>query len=285
MKRIHLGLLLLFIITACSIQQEEPFSSLANRGILPLSTSNPYLGSNLFIAHEAELSPVLFNFLQRKGAPTAIEVIEDERGRSRLVLYYPRDKEVYTADKYHQKDVYEWIVRGPYAVQRKDYRSLMSLETAILGEPVFVIHGEQYRFRFQQPQVPSRILNPEILVTAPTPTPTAIPIIRRKKSVTPPKAKIETPAPKNEPFHPLNSDQQAIAISQGFAERAPNGDVVHTVAVDDESLSSIATWYTGSAGNEEKIASANGLKSGATLAKGTRVTIPMSLVTNFKAKR
>ena len=120
----------------------------------------------------------------------------------------------------------------------------------------------------------------------PTPAPTPKP---KPKKKTPPKiitstgdVGIPTPVPE---WKPLNSDQQALQMAQGFAERAANGDVIHTVTGESESLEALAEWYTGAPGNAKALAEANGIADGEKLAAGKRIQIPLKMIKQFKAKR
>lgn len=268
----------LFTFSSCVKGRVDEYPSLANQGILPLSTTNAYVGSNLFIANEAQRSPYLYNFLKGKGGPAAIEIIEPQFGSARVLMFYPRDREVYAADIQEGEFTRQWIIRGPYGIERKDYRKLASLEGSLNGEPLFFIRGKLERFRFQaQPEAPHEILQPII----PTPAPKATPkkkVVKKSKDAVVITKKADQPTE----FHPLNSDQQAIQMSLGFAERASNGDVIHTVKSDTETLQSIAQWYTGSAEHADALAKANALGAKDPLALGTRVSVPSALVRNFK---
>lgn len=270
-------LALTLIVSACAPGRMDEYPTLANQGVLPLSTTNAYVGSNLFLAREAERSPYLYNFLKGKGGPTAIEIVEPQFGPARVLMFYPRDRETYAADIVEKDFMRQWIIRGPYAIQRKDYRRLASLDAAMNGEPVFFIRGKLERFRFEPPPTSTQILEPIIPTPKPTPKPKAKP--KAKKS-----ASVITAKPTESPaiFRPLNTDQQAIQMSLGFAERAPSGDVVHTVQTQDETLKTIAQWYTGSAENAAELAKVNSLGPSDPLALGTRITVPLALVKNFK---
>ena len=162
---------LISLIPACS-PRNESFPSLSNKGILPLSTVDSHLGSNLFLAKEMEKSSYLFNFLKSRGAPMAIEIVEPLFSRPRLLLFYPREKEVYAADIQQEERSRQWIVRGPFSIERKDYRELMGLEASFNGVPVFVVWNKEYRFQ-QTPTVK--------VVTALQPVlPTPVPAPRRR---------------------------------------------------------------------------------------------------------
>ncbi|MBX7144441.1 MAG: hypothetical protein K1X79_08335 [Oligoflexia bacterium] len=268
-------------LIACNQSTIKSYPSLANQGMLPLSTSNPYVAGNLFLAREAELSPFLYNFLKIRGGPTAVEIIEPNLGESRVIMYYPRDRQVYTADIVETKTTRNWMIKGPYQIERKDYRELATLENSMQGEPVFVIRGKQQRFKFETPNQETKIIQPS-LPAVPLPTPTPKP----KRHISKPKEEEDTIVISkrgNSPteFRPLNSDQQAIQMSLGYAERAENGDVIHTV-IGGENLAAIAKWYTGTADNATGLAEANGIKVGDTLTSGARIRVPLKLVKNTR---
>ena len=282
MRRFHLSSLLLGLIAlllACTPVPRE-YSSLANQGILALSTTNPYLGANLYLAHEFSRSSFLFNFLKSKGAPVAIEIEEPQFGAARLLMYYPRERETYAADmmqytSQHDPDAIQWVVRGPFAIERQDFHSLQRLDTAMVGEPVFNYQGKQFRFRFETPPVSLQPTIPERQKPSATPKP-------RPKTKTAEKAEQGEVITKkgSEPteFVPLNSDQQALAISQGLAERTATGDLVHAVKHDGESLAEISKWYTGSDSNAAAIAGSSSLPAGEALKAGARVIVPRNLI-------
>jgi hypothetical protein len=254
---------------------------MVNQGILPLSTSNAYLGSNLFIAEEAQRSRQLYNFLAGRGGPTAIELSEKEGHPPHLLMFYPRDKEVYAAELADLETenggrFREWVIRGPYSIERKDYKELVRLESAFNGEPLFFIAGREHRFRFQPKETEAEVRT-VLVPVLPTPAPTPVKKVKAK-GATP---KVEARA-KIEELRGLNTDQQALRMAQGFAERAENGDIIHTVTSASETLLTIAKWYTGSEALSLALASANGLQPGAAVAVGTRITIPFKTATTDK---
>jgi hypothetical protein len=263
--------LFLILIFSCTPTLEK-FDSLANQGLLPLSNDNPHLGANLFLAQEAQKSTYLMNFLKKRGGPTAIEVLTESRPMPTLILFYPLKKEVYVSDLHQNEISYQWVVRGPYMMERRDFQDLNGMGVSFAAEPVFLISGQQTRFGQKPIEPDHRALLPVI----PTPRPTAI-----KKR--PAKSDVIVAASTPTPFRPLNSDQQAIAASQGFAERAENGDLIHVVNGENESLEEIAKWYTGSGGNQASIAQLNGITSGSPLTKGMRIRVPYTSVKQFKA--
>jgi hypothetical protein len=254
------------------------FPTLANTGVLPLSTNNPYVGSNLYLSDEMSKSPYLLNFLRGRGAPSAIEVIQESFKPTRVVMFYPADREVYAADVVVGEKSHQWIIKGPFGIERRDYRSLAALEGAMQGAPVLLVDGKPVRFRKPGPPVPpGPILKPR--VPTPTPIPTKTPVKRP-----PLKAPTKAPAAVDpKAFKPLNSDQQAILMSQGFAERAENGDVIHTIGGDNETISAIAAWYTGSAANAKAVAELNTVNAADALPRGKRIRVPLGLLKELKA--
>lgn len=252
---------------------------------MALSTTNAYLGANLYLAHEFSRSSFLFNFLKSKGAPVAIEIEEPQFGSPRLLMYYPKDREVYAADimrytSQYNPEAIQWVVRGPFAIERQDFHLLQRLDSAMVGEPVFNYQGKQFRFRFEAPPVSLQPSIPAVAVPHSTP----------KQR---PKSKIAEKAEKGEvitkhgsdptEFKPLNSDQQALAISQGMAERAANGDIVHTVKADTETLEQISKWYTGSENNAAALATASSLTPQTPLKAGSKVIVLRSLIKEVRA--
>jgi len=264
--------------------RSSQFPTLANSGVLPLSTNNPYVGANLFISSEFERSPFLLNFLKGRGGPTAIEIIEDTFGPTRVIMYYPGEREVYAADIIDERGRgRQWVIKGPYAIERQDFRALAELQNSLHGEPVFLLNGRPHRFRFQRADQPvTEIVHPRVPPPAPTPQATPKPKPKAKPITAPSTPGTPAPTPSKE-FKPLNSDQRAILLSQGFADRADNGDVIHEVKGTKETPEMIAKWYTGSAANAKAVADANTVTPDAVLATGRKVFVPVKLVKNFKA--
>ncbi len=272
---------ILIALSSCSAPHVTTFPTLANQGQLALSTSNPYLGANLFLSKELEHSGYLYNFFQGRGAPTAIEIEDDSSAPTRVIMYYPLTKEVYIADLHIVGETIEsreWVVRGPYAVSRKDYKNLQAMQLAMNGEPVFEIAGKLHRFRFDRQESPREVK------PLPPPMPTPRPTPRQKKKVVYQSdgedGSIRAVDPKN--WKPLNTDQQALMLAKGFAERAANGDVIHTVRQPGETIALIAKWYTGTGKTANELATLNGAAVEGALQVGRRISVPLGLVKQFK---
>lgn len=275
------------LCSSCAPRIETP--GVSNEGILPVSTSNPYVGSNVFLAREMERSALLFNFVKSRGGPGAVELSEGFFSAPKLVLYYPREREVYSGELVAKGESHEWIVRGPYQIDRRDYRAIAGVEAAREGEPVFVLRGKTERFVKPESETPS--IKVVTVVVTPTPTPKkpqihAKPKVQRPVEVTqvqpsapPTEAPLELPTD----FKNLNSDQHALMMAKGFAERDQNGDLIHTVKGGSETLSAIVKWYTNSVTELQKIAGDNSVQSpNEPLPDGKRIVIPQPLVKQVK---
>ena len=272
------------LFSSCSSKLKS-YPSLVNQGILPVSPSNSYLGTNLFLGSEAAKSRILYQFLKGRGAPGAIEIIEENFKPAYMLLFYPRQTQFYRAELSASKDSYEWILRGPYNIERNDFRKLVNIEqTNYEGSPL-IVDGKT-----------------EVFVK-PTPTPTATATTRPTLQPTPLKKKtkaviikstgteekplIPTPTPKpftGIPSGPgLNSDQQAIRLSKGLTELTADGDVLHRVGSSGETLEAIAKWYTGDTAQAKTIAEYNSLAAGSELPKGAKIKIPKAIVKTEQA--
>ncbi len=278
------------VLPGCSTKIETP--GLANKGILPLSTTDPYLGSNIFIAREMETSSYLYNFIKTRGAPIAIELTDTSFHPPHMLLFYPAQKEVYAAELLWRKITLsgsktmqkkEWIIRGPYLIEREDYRTLAGLEMGLQGQPVLVLNGKIQQFTpARKEQDTKRVA---VAIVPPTPPPTPTPVKKRGPAkAAPEKSPVESEEEsllKN--FKPLNLDQRAILISKGYADRADNGDLLHRIAYEGENLDMIARWYTGSSKTVEEIAKFNNYAPNAKPDKGEIVRIPLALLKRAKA--
>jgi hypothetical protein len=286
-------------LTGCAPRIElAPYSNLINQGLLPVSTTNPYLGANIFLAGEAQRSGYLMNFLKSRGGPVAIELEGNQLGEAALIMYYPKDREVYRAElqpiQRGETVMAEWLVRGPYAIERRDYRELNRLDGSLVGEPVFLVRGKPVKFGQQAGGITREVAlnagvsregagmqpNSDVIIpVVPTPKPKKRSIITKPKEET---KLAEAPSAPLDPLQPLNSDQQALRLAQGLVERNDAGDGMHIVVSEKQTLAKLAEWYTGDAKNAEAIAKASGIEAGKEPSLASRVVIPQTLMKNDK---
>ena len=268
------------LMVACSPRQTT-FSPLLNRGLMPVSEDNPFMGANLFLAHEMEQSVYLYNFMKDKGAPQAIELKGDDEEEVEAHFYYTSGPEEYIAKPVPRKKNFgrnkdgsrEWIIIGPFAIDREHYRDVEQLEKTSGG--AFEIFGRREYLGTSPARGSDATLRP---VFIPTPVPTKAPVKHKKPST---EASSQS-SPKVETTGPLNFDQQALKESLEMAPRDGQGDIVHTVIGKTETLQSIAQWYTGKGDNAKDIGSKNLLPPDAKLSPGAKVVIPKNLITNPK---
>jgi len=275
MKKAHL--FLLFALWGCSLSQPSEFQSLVGQGPIPVSTTNAFVGGNLFLTHEFERSPFLYKFLKGRGAPLAVEI----KDGSNMKLFYPRQREYFQGTLIQDEHTYNWITRGPFRMSREDFLRISDLEK-IKAEPIFQSRGKTFRFIEEAPVQPTPIVMP-----------TVAPPVKPKKKKTPvitnhdgtsesKEGKVEpTPTPNSK----FTFDQMAIQMSRGYAERNQAGDIIHTTKKEGESLKDIAAWYTGSADNAQAIATRNDISVDGTIIEGARITIPANLVKETKAMK
>jgi hypothetical protein len=266
------------------------FEGISNRGILTLSASNPDLGGNSFLSSEMSKSPALAGFIKSRGAPHAIKVQDHKMRADELLLFYPRESSFYLAELNSTLIHYDWIVRGPFKITSFDSETLSKRNLELSGEPVLMINGAPTRIKANPPLLPTvetqvekpKLIIPPTIVAIPTPKPTPIKKVAPKPVASPAKTTPAKVTPAVTPFKPLNFDQMAILMSQGFAERDTNGDVIHTVQKDGETLDAIAAWYAGNKSKASEIAKASGVEPGTLPSPGTRIRIPLNLVKNTK---
>jgi hypothetical protein len=266
------------LLVACGSHSPH-FTPLLNQGLIPISTDNPYVGSNLFLGKEMETSTYLYNFLRQRGAPQAVELRGSSESSAEARLYYSGRREYYIATPSVDKatKTREWIVRGPYAVERENFRQVSLLPAS--DRAVFEIFGKREVIGQEALALERRYIAPAFV---PTPTPHPTPRPRPKKQ---PAGESASAGATPTPSAPLNFDQRALLEAKEFAERAPNGDVIHTVKSPTETLASISNWYSGSGANAKKVSEKNNIPEDAKLTPGTKVFVPGEIVTNPKTMK
>ena len=170
--------------------RQPDFQNLSAAGILPCSSKNPYLGTNLLIAREIEDSHFLYHFLKQRGGPRAIKV---KSNGFKIDLYYPREHEYYQA----AFNNLEWVIKGPFPIPRSEYKEVMGYQTNDPGEVVLHLWGKDVQFTTPHRKVPNHLMEFQF----PTPTPRPRPKLR-----TVPMAATVVPTP----LVPLTADQEAL---------------------------------------------------------------------------
>jgi hypothetical protein len=179
----------IFLFACQSLRQPE-FEKLLDAGLLPLSSTNPYVGSNMLLAKEIQDSTFLYHFIKQRGAP---KVVSFDRTGDTMHLYYPLEKEYYIADF---NDL-EWIIRGPHPIKRSEYQLIIGYQHHDKDSTVLNIWGKTVKFDPTTPNVPHYLTE----LRLPTPTPRPQP---PRKHINLKKQKAVIPA------LPQNMDQKAL---------------------------------------------------------------------------
>jgi hypothetical protein len=183
------------------------FEGLANRGITPISPQSPYVGSNVFLAQEMEQSLFLYNFIQTRGSPQAIQLQGSGEMKSELIMFYSHQREYYSAIPRIDPSTKgkEWIIRGPFAITREHYPYVAHLSPDEGG--VFEVFGRRETYGGPGKAAESRVISPAFI---PTPQPTPTPVRRRaKKPSTVTAAESAGPSVAVQGT-PINLDQEAL---------------------------------------------------------------------------
>lgn len=312
MKTKILGLLFLVFLTSCYYKITN-YPSLVNQGILPVSKEQAYVGANLFLSREMEQSTFLYNFLKKRGAPDAIEIVRRSFNNDRFFLYYYDAKEVYIADpKILKNNRREWIIKGPRIPNWRDLKNIRNVMDTSKKDTPFLIDGKEMYFSsnvngINRSNIIENDIDSKIVDVSKLPkVPPQRKIVRKK--YTPQKKvvkKVSTEVKKtqsveapsvdqsgNEDFlkdledlttyKPINLDKMAIAMSKGYARRDNMGNVVHTVKSYTETLQAISFWYTGNEINAVEIEKFNSLEDASNLKIGQNILIPFRMLKNVK---
>jgi hypothetical protein len=313
-KSNQLRTLILIILTCglCScvpLQRKSPYVSLKSAGIQVLSGSNPYHGPNVILAESLEESPTLAGYFQHFGAPQAIEVREARPSREELLLYYPEEYRVYVAKRSLNRQIQmapsDWMIAGPYGIGKHDLKMIQNFRESEEDVPVFLLHGHLTRFKPKPQKMQIVALEPDIplITTAVKPKPKKVKKKKKKSSEDEDEGSSDDEEEEKKPkkkkkvssstfrgpnlddpnFIPKNTDQEALLLSQGYAKRAPNGDILHDIEGSVQNLKNIAHWYTGSTRKAREIQDANNFPHNQfDIRRGTVVRIPQKLIKNTK---
>ena len=209
---------------ACS-PQKTSLDTLRNQGLLPISAENPFMGANVLLGKEMEQSMYLYNFVKDRGAPQAIEITGEDSESMQAHFFYAPSKEEYIAKPAPRRagandNRYEWIIIGPFSVDREHYRELEQYSNS---GGAFEIFGRREFFGNKPVNVRDDTMLP---VFIPTPKPTKTPVRHKRKAAGAVAAPGATPAAIIS--GPPNFDQQALTEAKENAAKNKEVDVSHT---------------------------------------------------------
>ena len=289
---------------ACSSNQNR-YMGLLDQGILPLSTDNAFLGANIFLSKEIENDRNLESFFRSHGTPEAIEISKDGLFQEQLTLFYLKEGSKYVGSNITDgNNKKHWIFRGAYKIPWNEGKKIQPLLHAYKVPALLYVRGQYERYYKNGEEPKKEIIN----LVLPTPTPVPTPVkkkqptrkfVRKSTIKTNDKANNNTNntttnnnndnAESNSnstlnplDFYKLNADQRALLMAKGYAARAENGDIIHIVKDENETLSAIAKWYAGSEGKVTDIAKQNGLDTNTKLYRGNQIRVPLNIIKNDK---
>jgi hypothetical protein len=206
---------------ACS-PQRTGLDVLRNQGMLPISSDNPFMGANVLLGKEMEQSMYLYNFVKDRGAPQAIEITGEDPESMQAHFFYAPSKEEYIAKPAPRRsgandNRYEWIIIGPFSVDREHYRELEQYSNS---GGAFEIFGRREFFGNKPVNVRDDTMLP---VFIPTPKPTKAPVHHKKRAAQVSASPGATPSAALS--GPPNFDQQALAEAKSRPEKNKEGDV------------------------------------------------------------
>jgi hypothetical protein len=263
---------------------------------VPLSPQNPFLAANLLLARESERSTELAGFIRYRGAPPALELLQENFGNLTMQFYYPKKNESYALENV----MGTWVIRGPLPIETEKLRDVMFATRDIEGEPLLLpprepeprSDGPTEAVAVASERLPSASeLDPPRREITPG---EQIPLGSqgfRSSTANPPRPRLSDNAREGDsntslPGRETSAEQERIiqtiiaATSRQLAEASPEGDIVHYVTFEGESLSLIARWYTYERTNVDRLARINNLTSPDRLQVGDTIIIPKYLAKN-----
>ncbi len=272
-------------LAACANRNPQ-FSALHDQGLIPVSRDNPYVGTNLYLASEMEQSSYLYNFFKENGVPQAIDIVGGSEDSAELKMFYNGKNQMYVATPIEKRDPAsaEWVIRGPYNIDKNYYRQVSQLSTQTAAS--FELWGRRETVGGVEAVAEQRVILPAFVPT-PKPKPRQKPASSQGNAVakSPPSDGPAISGVYTGSQPELTLDQQALMESKEHAERSPNGDLIHVVRSATETLGQIANWYAGSGEHAQKIAEKNNLPLDAKLEPGSRVFIQADLIVNPRAMK
>lgn len=287
------------ILVGCSSIETRPnaelLNHLTNQGPIKLSTDNPFLAGNLFLAKEMEVSQDLAGFINHRGSPTVLEIEDNLWGGLNLTFYYPKDNQHFTLRPI--KD--SWIINGPFPIEGS-VSAATQLEEDSKPDPS---GNESMRARpiLLEQQAERGLSAPQAALVSYNNTSPVKPMItsvtaRQSKtkgyeSVLPEgqaagesKPDLEIDNPNQDKNQERITNLKAIQkqLTGSLAELTPKGDLVHHVSLPQEDLELIVEWYTHDPSNSAPIARINKLTPKTPLKEGESLIIPSYFVKNKK---
>lgn len=250
-------------LVGCSAARTNTRFAGTPHGPIVLSSTNPYLMSNLILGREAEKNSVLEGFLGHRGVPDALEIKREFATGENLWLYYLESGETYALQETRDGP----LVRGPFEIDQKVLDTFKDLPRKRAVPPLLVhgkvIHGQnkssevsaqEERQLLKRQQTKQSSESDQIISNDPT-----VQLAKKSRG---------TRYRLNQSASPPDT---RVLIS-------PSGDIQHCVTYSGETLRLISEWYTGDVNNTDRLARINDLQDPNLLAIGQQIRIPRYLL-------
>ena len=275
--------------TTPTITTNPILTRLKNRGPVAVSSDNPYVASNMMLDKVKQESEEVRGFLEKRGAPSVIEVEQGLFSEPSMFFYYAEHGEYYRLER----DDEFWLIEGPFGMEEAKLAKLRPLtqvqratQERLMTPPVAPVKSPAPRPEAKQPVGEEKKMLPLHPEAKEMPLPGAALAAASEAPGNAPAVAPVRPAAAAKPVEEkANVDQSLIQqiIARGdkaTGELTPKGDLVHYVTYPDEDLSIIARWYTYEAWNAGKIARVSGIAANKPLSPGDTLVIPAYLLKN-----
>lgn len=270
-------LFLLCGVGCCPTGHSTYLQQLKNEGPLLLSTANPYVAPNLFLAQERKSNPVIAGFMKIAGTPEAIEIKKGFLGSTELFFYYLKSKESYS---FKEADG-NWLITGPtpvppyVLVKFLDNRDTPT-KPLLLDEPPLDTENKKEQEKKQDDKLLPHLHE----------VPKAVEKVIELKSENEDTAPTEELSAADR-FAEMEQTDQAVEeaseeLEEQTASESNSGDIVHVVKYPGETLRMLASWYTDRPDNAGRIARINSIRNPNLLMIGQKIRIPRYLLKTSK---
>ncbi|MGI6679961.1 MAG: hypothetical protein ACOX3T_00460 [Bdellovibrionota bacterium] len=319
-------LLTLFTTTqfliSCTLSKDKAYDSLVsklkNRGMIALSSENPYIAPNLLIAKEIDANKELKGFIDHRGLPNVIQVNKEYFRPIKYRFYYALERAFYNLELVNNT----WVINGPIPINQLEANQIYYLTGGNFKAPQILLSSELLSNKENLNNQNDNIitLNNDITNSASSANDNIKNNITQKSpSITSPSSKLPKKSePKSLPKQNVKQGYQGAIksdVAKGQSSATKNargdslsreavsrenvilddiikktstysaelnyqGDLIHYVTYRGENLSLISLWYTKDQSNADKIARINSKRSQEALNIGDKIIIPSYLLKN-----
>lgn len=290
--------LISILLVACSSAGPNYLrKDLANQGPMVLSHDNPYIAPNLLLSNEINASPLMGGFVKHRGVPDAVEVTKKWMKPFRIYFFYLGHREAYL----FQDGEEEWLIRGPEKIPDEIMIKFGNVRAGI-RKPALMEKtveeatplGSSTVLRPRESTGPNGRSHQTATLTPPpstgwqgnretpqgreaTPSHSAYPSPGQPLEGAPPPGINQEQKSPDRTLPPATRSAGTTAAQNTVVESA-SGDIIHRVVYPGETLRIIASWFTDSPENADRIARINGIDDPNLLRMHQEIRIPRYLL-------